>query len=247
MSKRNKRRPAEDSAAHTLDELGRESDRLAEWLTENQTLVLAAAGGVLVLAAVVGFAISARHDARRQAAIELAAIESSYRVAMGAQPDAFLIAEPANPETARQVRTEYQARFGELVETHRGDTIGALAALDQAAIEHALGETEAAIATLDGVIAAQPDSPATDFLQARRAALLEDNGRFDEAAEAWAAAASDRNPLRAELLANAARCWAEAGQTEKALAVWSTVEGLEGATRVAPYVRAQLEELAAGA
>ena len=248
MSKRNKKKPAQDSAAHALQEIEREGDRLADWLTENQMLVFAVAGGVLALAAIVGFTIQGQQSARIEAAANFAKLQTDYRVAMGASPSAFEIAEPANPETAREVRTDFVARFAELATEHRGDTIGALASLEKASIEEALGDTEAALATIDASLDAQPGGAATrDYLESRRAALLEAAGRFGEAAGAWTAAASEGNPIRAELLGHAARCWAEAGETEKALAVWSEIETLDGATRIPPYVRARMEELAAGA
>ena len=248
MSKRNKRKPAADSAAHALQEIERESDRLADWLSDNQMLLYAAAGGILALAAIVGFATSSRDSARIEAASAFAALQSEYRVAMGAAPSAFEIAEPANPETARAVRTDFVGRFGELAEAHRGETVGALAALEEASIEQALGDTAAALETIEAALAGQPGgAEARDYLESRRAALLELDGRWGEAADAWRAAASVENPLRAELLGHAARCWAEAGDTDQALEVWTELEGLDGASRVPPYVRARMEELAAGA
>lgn len=248
MSKRNKRKPAADSAAHALEGIERESDRLADWLSENRTVFFAAAGGVLAVAAIVGFATSSRHSERMEAAAKLAELQSAYRVAMGAAPGAFEIAEPANPETAREVRSEYVTRFGELAAEHGGEAVGALAALEAASIEQALGDTEAALETIEASLDAQPaGAEAREYLESRRAALLEIEGRFGEAADAWSAAATERNPLRTELLANAARCWAEAGDTAKALAVWSELEGLDDAGRVPPWIRARMEELAAGA
>ncbi len=248
MAKRNKRKPAPDSATHALDGIERETDRLAEWMTEHQVTILAVAAGVLVLAAIVGFATSSRQSSRAEAAEAFAALQTEYRVAMGAPAGAIEIAEPANPETAEAVRTEYAARFGELAKTHRGDIIGALASLEQSGIEQALGDDAAALAIIDTSLAAQPSGAETrDFLESRRAGLLEQLGRFDEAAAAWAAAASADNPRRAELLANAARCWAEAGNADKALSVWQEAEGLDGAGRIPPYVRARMEELAAEA
>ncbi len=248
MSKRNRRKPARDSASHRLEEIEREGDKLVDWLTDHQTVIFAVAGGVLALAAIVGFATTNRETSRVEAAADLAALQSQYKVAMGASPNGFEIAEPANPETAREVRTEYAARFGELAESHRGDVVGALAALEKSAIEEALEDTDAALATLEASLAAQPGGAETrDYLESRRAGLLERAGRWDEAAAAWASAASAGNPRRAELLANAARCWAEAGSTDKALSVWSEVETLDGASRVPPYVRARMEELAAEA
>jgi len=248
VSKRNKKRPAQDSAAHALEEIEREGDKLAEWLTRHQVLIMGIAGGVLVLAAIVGFGLSSRDSARVEAAADLARLQTEYRVAMGAAPTAFEIAEPANPETAREVRTRYVELFGTMADENRGTAIGALASLEKAAIEQALGDDEAALASIDASLAAQPRAAAArDFLEARRASLLELAGRWSEAAEAWSSSASATNPLRAELLAHSARCWAEAGDTAKALAVWSELESLDGAGRVPPYVRARMEELAAGA
>lgn len=248
MSKRNKKRPAQDSAAHTLDELEREGDKLANWITDNQVVIMAVAGGVLLLSAIVGFVMSGQDAAREEAAVEFARLQTAYRVAMGAAPSAFEIAEPANPETAREVRNEFVARFGEIESDQRGDTIGALAALEKAAIEQALGDSETAIATIETAVAAQPGgADARDYLNSRLASLFEQAGRWAEAAEAWTAAASDGNPLRADFLAQSARCWAEAGDVEQALAVWAELEALDGAAMVSPYVRARMEELAAGA
>lgn len=247
MAKR-KKHQIDDSAARTLDELERESDRIAEWINQNQMLLLGIAGGVLALAAIVGFSLSGREAAREAAALELAQLQSQYRVAMGASPAAFEIAEPANPETAIAVRTEYVTRFGTLAEENRGTTVGALAALDQSRIQEALGDTAGALSSVDAAIAetGQGES-AMKLLEIRRAALLEVEKRWVEAAGTWESAATRSGPLAAEWLANAARCWAEAGEREKALATWAKLEALDASVRVPPYVRARLEELEAGA
>lgn len=247
MAKR-KKHQAESSAARTLDEIERESDRLAEWIDANQMLLLGIAGGVLALAAVVGFSLSGREAAREAAAAELTRLQSDYRVAMGASPLAFEIAEPANPETAVAVRTEYLARFAELADENRGTTVGALAALDQSRIQEALGDAAGALATIDAAIAETGRGEnAMTLLETRRAALLEIAGQWPAAADAWEAAAARSGPLAVQWLANAARCWAEAGERDKALAAWARLEALDASMQVPPYVRARLEELEAGA
>jgi tetratricopeptide (TPR) repeat protein len=243
-----KKRQTEDSAARTLEEIERESDRLAEWIDTNQMLLLGIVGGVLVVAAIVGFSMSGREAAREAAALELADLQVDYRVAMGAAPAAFEIAEPANPETAVAVRTEYLSRFEALAQENAGTTVGAMAALDQSRIQEALGDSEGALVTIEAALdELGRGKPAHSLLEARRAALFEEAGLWGDAAGAWESAASESGPLTGEWLANAARCWAEAGERDKALAAWKRFESLAIQTRVPPYVRARIEELEAGA
>ena len=248
MAKR-KKRHAPDSAAQTLDEIEKESDRIAEWIDQNQMLLLSIMGGILVVAAIVGFALSGRDSSRDAAAADFAQLQTDYRSAMGAAPGAFEIAEPANPATALQVRNDFEAKFGELADAEAGTTVGALAAIEQARIQDALGTRDTALATLDKALDAQSrGAEVRSYLEATRASLLEDEARWADAAGAWEAAAAGGGPLEAEWLASAARCWADAGDRDKALAAWSRLEALDSPANIPPYVRARMEELeAAGA
>lgn len=247
MAKR-KKKHVDDSAARALGEIERESDRIAEWIDENQMMLVGIVGAILVVAAIVGFATSGRESAREEAAASLAELQADYRVAMGAAPTAFEVAEPANPATALAVRTEYVDLFGQLAEENQGNTVGALAALDQSRIMQALGRSAEALATIDAAIAeGSGGARAQAYLQAARASQLEADARWADAAGAWEAAAAGDESLAAEWLASAARCWAEAGDRDKALAAWARFESLDSPVTIPPYVRARMEELEAGA
>ncbi len=231
----------------TLEQLESLSDRLVRWLSDNPLLILGTAGVILVTAASIGGLRAWRSSAADEASAQVAQVRSEYVVAMGGSATDLIAPEPANPETARQIRTDYVERFVKIIEEHAGTPAQALAALDASQIFEELGATDRAREIVERTVADLPtSSPVRAVAQRRVAVLHEANGDFEAAARAHAAAAEAPGyPLRFDALADAARCWADAGNRQEALAVFARIQGEAPEYRLAPHLEARLSELQA--
>ncbi|HSJ95651.1 MAG TPA: hypothetical protein VLC53_01180, partial [Myxococcota bacterium] len=134
MAQHSKKAPADTLAQ--LESLG---DRLIGWVSSNPALVLGTAVAILLVAATIGGTRAWRNSAADEASAGLAAIQREYVMAMGGEATDMEAPEPANPETARQVRTEYVERFASFAREHAGTPAQALAALEASRIYEALG------------------------------------------------------------------------------------------------------------
>ncbi|MCA9510649.1 MAG: hypothetical protein KC560_08100, partial [Myxococcales bacterium] len=144
-----RRTTAPESAAITFEGLQSRGEKLAEWIGANPAPILGTLAAVLVVAAVIGFVESSRNEASQEAALALATVQTDYRAAMGAQPGDTAVPEPANPETARRVRTDYAERFAKVAVEYAGTPVGAMASLERGALQQELGDAAGAIATWD--------------------------------------------------------------------------------------------------
>ena len=245
--KKAKRHHEPASAAATLDEIESRSDRLAAWISDNPQIVLGVAVVILVIAGVFAIVRSSLDDSRVEASAALASVQRDFRRAMGSSPDAIEIAEPANPETAIRVREDYLERFREVAEAHTDGAVGSLAWLEVGLLQHALERTEEALSTWQAAAAGlESDSVVRALLELRIAAVQEAELRWLEAGQAFERAARvERFPLRYGALADAARCFAEAGETDRALEAFRRVETLAPDLYVPEHVSARLRELEA--
>jgi predicted negative regulator of RcsB-dependent stress response len=234
-----------ESAAETLDQLESTGDRIVAWVGENPVMVLGTACAILALAGAYGLVSHRVEAARERSSSELAHIQTEFRNAMGANPDTIDIPEPANPETARQVRTRFAEQFATLARDYEGTTSGALAALEAARLQAQLGERPAALETLSDALAELPsDSAVRPFLLSESASLQEAAGDWSEAAAAYRAAfAQPSNPLRWQALADAARCLLEAGEASQALELYGRIQREAVDYRMPAYLEARLREL----
>ncbi len=237
-------RKTSNPTAETLRELEASGDRLAQWAADNAALILGAIAAVLVIAAGVGFWLQHRSNERDAAANALAFATSEYRQAMGADPIAGPIPEPANAELAVRTRREFAERFAAVAREHDGTTAGAIAWLEAGAIQEDLDQLEDAAASFAAARDAAPEGAVGALASRRLAGLAEQRGDMAAAAEAYErAAAVDRYPLRASALADAARCWAAAGESDAALEVFQRLESEFPDELVVPQVEALLAEL----
>lgn len=244
MASKKKKKTAE-SAAETLEQIESLGDRIAAWVGENPVLVLGVAFAILALAGTYGFVTHRAESARERSAADLARAQQEFRLAMGAEPDAIEITEPANAETAREVRTRYVERFSALATEYEGRTSGALAALEAARLRAALGDTPGALETLSRALSALPPAaPVRAFLLVESAGLHEAQGAWSEAAAAYRAAFDQAdNPLRWQALADATRCLLEAGQTAEALELYGRIRREAVDYRLPAHLESRLREL----
>lgn len=234
-------------AAETLEDIQGAADRLAEWIQKHLILVAVAVGAVLLAVAAVSLWISYRSGQEEEASTALATTRNAYLEAMGASPGALEVPELANREAAERIRSEYAGRFAEIAEAHPGTVSGALARLEVGEMKAASGDAAGALAIFEQAVAEAPAS------EALRGMLLQRSAQALEALERWAEAA-DRHeqaagladyPVRGWALADAARCAAQAGDRERALALYERVEADFPDVRLPDYQRAQLRELRA--
>jgi tetratricopeptide (TPR) repeat protein len=234
--------------ADTLEELQSLGDRLARWMAGNPALILGTALGILVIAGGYGTVSSLRARSLDKASAALAHVEAGYREAMGAAPDAIEIAEPANPETARAARAEYLARYREVAETHQGEAVGALAWIQVGNLEASLGDREKAIQTWSSAAEGlSAGDPARAMLLLRVAAAYEEGDSWSQAGEAYEAASQIQSfPLRHRALADAARCYADAGDEDRAIQAFERLEAEGAELRIPAHIQQRLRELRAG-
>lgn len=161
-------------------------ERGFEWLEANVRLVLI----VLVGAVVVGGASAAAYEwSKRQgllAQIAFDRVEQRFYEAMGSDPRALFITEPANEERAERAREEALAGFEAVIAEHTGSFPAEASRIRAAEIEIGLGRLDAAEARLDRAAEElAPDSLLRAVALRLRGYALEELGRFDEAAEAY--------------------------------------------------------------
>jgi tetratricopeptide (TPR) repeat protein len=234
-----------DSAAETLDAIESWGDRAASWISENPTPILGTVVAVLVLAGLIGLTRDTLDASAEESATALARVQHDYRVAMGGTPGSIEIPEPANPETARRIRTEAIADYEAVAAEHAGTSAGALALLEAGKLQQQLDDNAAALASFQaGLDSVDADDTIRAFLLARMASVHEVEGRYAEAADAYERAAEVPGyALRFDALADAARCHALAGQADRALALEERLRAEAPDARIPPYLEARLAEL----
>ena len=245
MANKKKKRNEPDSAAETLDAIEGWGDRIAEKITQNPVPILVGAISILVVAAVVGLAGDYSESGTEASASALAKVQGVYRSSMGATPGSLEVPEPANPETARRLRTEAIRGYEEVAVEHPGTPAAAIAWLESGKLQGELGNREAEQeAYQNGLNAAEAESGLVAFLRVREATALEADGQYAAAAESYEAAADvPLNPLKYDMLAEAARCWAQAGDAKRARMVYQRIQ-VEATDYLMPaYTEARLREL----
>lgn len=233
-----------DTAGIALRGLEESGDRFADWAAQHAVLILSVIAAILAIAAATGLYLQHASNSREKAADALALATSQYRLAMGADPTGGEITEPANAELAVRTRTEYVARFVDVAKTHPKTPAGAVAWLEAGHLYVELGLLEEATASFSAARTAGGKRAIAALASTRLAALAEAQGNpAAAAAEYEAAAAIAAYPLRADALASAARCWVEAGDPERALAVFQRLETEYPDQIVEPQIGALIAEL----
>ncbi len=230
-----------------LEELDSAGDRLAKWADENKIAVLGTGAVILALAGGYG-GFAAWSGGRADAASDaLAEARREFMVAMGGDPGALDVPEPANPEAAVRIRTRYMQEFQRLASEHAGTGPGALAAMEAGDLQDQLGQREGAIETWTrGVDDLGRRSALRGLLLLRVASAQEDKGDWLAAADAYRTAGEiEAYPLRFAALGDAARCYAEAGETDRALELFDRIEAEAPGARLPDHVRQRLRELRA--
>ena len=179
MANKKKKRNEPDSAAETLDAIEGWGDRVAEKITQNPIPILVGAFGILVVAAVVGLAGDYAESGTEASASALAKVQGVYRSSMGATPGSLELPEPANPETARRLRTEAIRSYEEVAVAHPGTPAAAIAWLEAGKLQGQLGNREAELEAYEnGLMEAEVESGLVAFLRVREATAHEAAGEL---------------------------------------------------------------------
>jgi len=244
LAKHHKGEPAD-----TLDELASVGERLVQWVGANPVIVLGISGAILLGAASFGGYRAFAHAQAEKASTSLATLRSEFVAAMGGKVTDVEVPEPANPETAKNVRTEYTDKYLAVAKEWSGTPTAALSLLEAGELFAKLGNPDRALeVSIQASEQTAADSSIRAVIESRIAHLQEEKGDFEAAAKSYeAAAAVPGNPLHADALAQAARCSAEAGKTEQALALYQRLKSESPDLKLAPHIEARLEELEARA
>jgi len=236
-----------DEAPDMIQEFESAAEGMAHWIANHALLV---GGGVaLLLLGALAFGVHAnwKHDREAAASGALERTRAAYLSALGAPPGALEPPVLANPEAARSIQEDYLARFQAIADENPGTVGGTLALFETAELLDALGRGDQTAAVWERAIAAASGNPALEgMLRQRVGQAHEAHGEWAEAAAAHAAAAEIVGyPLRYWAMADAARCYAAAGDSEHALALYERIEREAPELPLAPHQRAQLRELRA--
>jgi tetratricopeptide (TPR) repeat protein len=230
---------------HAIEEFESAAERLAHWIRDHAVLSIGLV--VLALAVAGGYGGYGSWQTRRQqeAADALDRVRDEYLAAMGAPPGATEVPELANPKAAERIQAEYLGRFREIAEPHAGTVAGTLAWLQVGDVLEAQGRREEVLEVWQGALAGVRGNPKLRGILHRRIGFAhEEAGDWAAAAAAYEAAGNIKGfPLRYWALADAARCFAQAGQSETALALLERVETEAPDLRLPSHLRALLREL----
>lgn len=225
--------------AELVQELDSVFERGAHWVGDHPQIVLLALGGLLALAAAIGGVHSLRERSAHAAEAEVAEAYDGYLAAMGAQPGSRVVPEPANPEIGRQAREEFAAKLLAAAKNHDDSAAAVVARIQAADMLERNGDAEGAFAARELAAKAAPSTGAGALAWTRYGVALEAKGKLEEAAEAFEKAGEIDSPGRALALADAARCFAQLGQRERALALFERAEKA-GKDEIPDHVRQRL-------
>lgn len=235
----------EHEQSHVIEEIEDIAERGAQWIRDHLPLSIATLVIVLCAAAGIGALIAHRTHSAEAASDAFDRVTVEYRKAMGADPDALEVPELANPAAAAAIQSEFAEQFAAIAEEHAGTVAAALARLEQGNLSAAAGETDAAIEIWQGAIDELSGNPNFEAILEQRIGQAYDNdARWLEAAESYARAGAVKSyPLRDWALAEAARCFQQAGEIERAREIALRVSAESPDLMLPQHLSAMLSEL----
>ena len=243
MASRNRPNPPTE----LVGEIDSVFERAAAWINHNGQLVAGAIGAVLLVGLALGIGSSLRERSAQKVQAEVAGVLSAYLSAMGASPGAVEAPEPANPELGRKTRAEFADKLLAASSAHEGTAAATEGRLQAAALLEKNGDQEAAFMARKLAAENAPSGSAVRAIAlARYAVALESKGDAKAAAAALEEAAEIESPGQALMLADGARVLADAGEREKAIALYRRAEKL-GVDALPPHLKARMQGLIAEA
>ena len=230
-----------------IEEFESAAERLAGWIGQNLLLVCTGLAIVLALAAGLGGYRTWRASSEEAASDALDRTRAAYLQALGTSPDAIEEPELANPAAAVAIREEYLPEFEAIADEHEGTVAGTLALFEVAALLEASDRAAETGPIWQRALEQASGNPRLQGL------LYQRIGESHERQESWTEAAAAHEsaaelqgyPLRYWALVDAARCYAAAGQPEKALGLYDRVEAEAPDLALPSHIRDQIRELRA--
>lgn len=239
-----RRRPDTREATHTLQEIEGVFDRMANRVAEHPVAAVVVLVAILAGAAAVSVYRWQAERSASEASRAVAEVDSAYLEAMGAEPGTVEVTDPEDPAKAAAVRKEYAPRFAEVAAAHAGTAAAVSARLEAGRLYEAVGDLEAAIAQWREATEEAPGGALEAIARVQLARGLETRGKWAEAAaQHEEAGAIEDYPARAHALAHAARCWANAGETERALEAFERAESATPSIDIPTHIAARMREL----
>jgi predicted negative regulator of RcsB-dependent stress response len=192
------------------------------WANDHGREIMIGLALAILLGAIAAGVYEWRRQGREAEETELARIETRFADAMGSNPDAYAIAEPANAEQAKKARDAALAEFDAFATRHAGTPLGAIAGIKAGELEVDLGQLDAAAARLAKVAESLDENDARRAVALRlRAYALDQKGETLAAGEAYEAGAKIESYLsRAMMWVSAGDCYARANQPDRAIAAY---------------------------
>jgi hypothetical protein len=226
-----------------LEDIDSVFERGAAWVGARPQLALAALVALLLVGAAVGGLSSMRERSAHAAEAEIAGVYDSYLAAMGASPGAREVPEPANPALGRTTREEFAAKLLAAAANHDSSAAAVVGRLQAADMLDKNGDAQGAFQARELAAAKAPSGTGVAVIALTRLGVArEAKGDLAAAAEAFESAGKIDSPARALALADAARCQADLGHKERALALFAEAEK-HGADAIPAHIRQRLIEL----
>jgi tetratricopeptide (TPR) repeat protein len=230
-----------------IEEFESAAEKLAGWIGKNAAPVGGAVLALLALAGGVGGFRSWSAANEETASDALDRTRSAYFQALGADPGSIQEPELANPAAAQAIRDEYLPKFEIVADEHEGTVAGTLALFEVAALLEADDRVAETDAVWQRALEQASGNPRLEGLLHQRV------GEAHERNAAWAEAAAAHEragqladyPLRYWALVDAARCYAAAGESARALELYQRVQNEAPDLQLPPHIRIQIRELQA--
>ncbi len=244
LKKKKEEKNEHEGLDEALEEIEGWGDKLVEWVSTNPVIVMSVIGGVLLVAGVIGGSIHYGKSKEVRASAALANLERQYEEEAGLGADLTGTSLLVNPDAGRQLRESYAAQFVESAKEHKGTTAAVMALFEAGLLDVENGNLESAVQRWEMALEqSSGNSELQALILARTAVVYEDLGRWKDAGKAYeevAAKSGTHDPNR--LQADAARCYAEAGDDEAAGSLVQEIEGRGGFEELPPHLKVVLEK-----
>ena len=245
LRKKKEQHSEHEGLDEALQQIETHGDQLAQWVGENSQQVLIAIGLILLVAASISYA-KIRHEHRENAAFAaVGAVDYGFKKETNSINDLGESAQLANPETLKELRDTYSQKFTDAADEHSGTTAAALSLLQAGILVSQSGDEEGAVQKWEEALKeASGNSGMEDLIRMRLASSYEGLDRWVDAAKAYESLATkDSIYGQKRAMADAARCYLNAGDNEAATKLIDGLreEGdLEG---LPPYLKAKIAAL----
>lgn len=237
-----KRNPDSAPAEETLEGIETVFDRIAESISSRPAVFLGIVLGALAFSGAGGLYLHQVKQKAEEAADHVSTIQREYFRDTGSAPGVFQESVPADSAVHKKVQKEYLSRFRQAAKNYPRTTAGVQALLEAATISVEFEGIPQGIELLREAKTGSRTPDLRSLVSMRLGGLLEAAGELTAAGEEYLlASANESFPARFEALGEAARCFAEAGDEQQAVALFSKLETESPGFQLLPHVRHRLQ------